>query len=298
MLGHKWEKAAATVVEVTGGSIIPPPGSGSRLAGHALREYLIEIRRPGGEVVRTMVTENSRFAHSAGSPIHVEVNFKTGEAKIDSHAMSKMAQETLQGRGRPSATGAVGMVNVADQIRMQAAEMAGSSPGRGGGDLAGAIGAAIASSSVHVTHIGGQRVQLNASQAAELRQLTRDIVSGDPAVKQAAKERFHQLRAELLQQPVTGPAGQGFDAAGSTFDPIGTARPAESFSAPAAGAQDFFGQVSPPSFGPPAAFGSFAEGTGQGTAEERLTKLQQLFDKGILTESEYQAKRQQIISSL
>lgn len=271
MLGHKWEKVAGTVAQVTGGSIIPPPGSGSRLADHALREYLVEVRRPSGEVVRTMVTENSRFVHSVGSPIHVEVNFKTGEAKIDPNAMSKLTSQTLRNSARLGATGATGgMVNVADQIRTQAAEMASGPAGFGQASLAGALGAAIAGSSVHVTRIGGQQVHLDPDQAAELRRLTSDVLSGDPVAKQAARERFHQLRAELLQQAVTGPGGPGFEAPGSTFDPIGTARPAE----------------------------PFGEGTGQGNAEERLTRLRQLFDKGIVTESEYQAKRQQIIDGL
>lgn len=43
-----------------------------------------------------------------------------------------------------------------------------------------------------------------------------------------------------------------------------------------------------------------ASGTagGAGTAEDRLAQLKELHDKGILTESEYQAKRAEIISQL
>ncbi len=37
---------------------------------------------------------------------------------------------------------------------------------------------------------------------------------------------------------------------------------------------------------------------GQGGVEERLAMLKQLHDRGVLTESEYQAKRQQIIDGL
>jgi len=39
-------------------------------------------------------------------------------------------------------------------------------------------------------------------------------------------------------------------------------------------------------------------GDPSGSAEERLARLQQLHDKGLLTESEYQAKREQIIGEI
>jgi hypothetical protein len=64
---------------------------------------VIEVRKPNGEMLRATVSQTSRFVHPVGSPMHVEVNFKTGEAKIDPQAMSKMAQEML--RNRPSAAG-------------------------------------------------------------------------------------------------------------------------------------------------------------------------------------------------
>ncbi len=133
-----------------------------------------------------------------------------------------------------------------------------------------------------------------------------------------------------------GPAPtEGFSGSSgpSTFDPIGTPRTQASPGGPvpgqpgggsgAFGEPARFGQPTsfeqpggfgqPASFGssggfgssgspepyrPPApsSFGSFDTGVGQGTQQERLAKLQQLLDKGILTESEYQAQRRQVIN--
>jgi hypothetical protein len=48
----------------------------------------------------------------------------------------------------------------------------------------------------------------------------------------------------------------------------------------------------------PRSQGSFSADAGHGTVEERIAELQQLLSKGILTESEYQAQRQRIISRI
>jgi hypothetical protein len=59
------------------------------------------------------------------------------------------------------------------------------------------------------------------------------------------------------------------------------------------------GQSARPGYTSPApAAGAFDSGGGHGSAEERLAQIKQLLDKGILSESEYQAKRQQIIDGL
>ena len=50
--------------------------------------------------------------------------------------------------------------------------------------------------------------------------------------------------------------------------------------------------------GAPAAPGDPVGASGQGGAEHRLAMIKQLVDSGMISESEYQAKRQQIIDGL
>jgi hypothetical protein len=157
--------------------------------------------------------------------------------------------------------------------------------------------------------------------------LAQSIRSGDPAARQAAIDRLHQLRDQARQQAAEQrhlagsgpiPAAEGFSGSSgpSTFDEIGAPRhipapsagafgePAAAFGEPA-GSFSFgqpatpspYQQVSPPMPGStPASFGSFNTGSGEGTVEQRIAKLQQLHDKGILTESEFEAQRQQVIN--
>jgi len=260
-----------------------------------LRDYLVEVRKPNGEMLRTTVSETSRFMHALGSPMAIEINFKTGEAKIDVHGMSKLAQEML--RYQPSA--AAGMPD-------------GGVGGLTGGiaGLVSAIGAAsTVSQSVHVIGPNGQEIPASALGGEDISGLVHAMMSGDPAAKQAAVERIRQIKEQLSQRAATD---AGYPAPGSAFDPIGAA---ETFSGPVTGAppgQSFapgsfsptgphgqYSPASPPaSFGAPMAFDPLGASTGQGTPEQRIATLQQLLDKGILTESEFQAKRQQIISEI
>jgi Short C-terminal domain len=100
--------------------------------------------------------------------------------------------------------------------------------------------------------------------------------------------------ADSFSGPVTGGASQSFGSAsyspGGSPGQYGQGSPPQAFGTPQ-------GFDAPSSFGAPS-FDSFGSGTGQGSVEERIAKLQQLHDKGILTESEYQAKRQQIINEI
>ena len=45
-------------------------------------------------------------------------------------------------------------------------------------------------------------------------------------------------------------------------------------------------------------FSSFDTGAGEGSVEQRIARLAQLLDKGILTESEFEAQRQQVIDGV
>jgi hypothetical protein len=295
MLGHKWEKVTARVVGLQGGGALPAPGSGPSMGMQEPRDYVVEIRKPSGELLRTTVSETGRFMHSLGSPMAIEINFKTGEAKIDPHGMAKLAQEML--RYQPSAAAGI--------------------PDGGAAGLTGAIAGLVnaigttstVTQSVHVIGPNGQEIPAGALGGEDITGLVHAMMSGDPAAKQAAMERIRQLKEQISQR---AGADAGYRAPGSTFDPIG---PAETFSGPVTApppGQSFapgsfsqfsspgqYGPANPPaSFGAPMAFDPFGAATGQGSPEQRIATLQQLLDKGILTESEFQAKRQQIINEI
>lgn len=79
MLGHKWEPAEATVVEARAGS-----------APDLLHEYVVDVPKPKGGLQRATVSLSGRFLYHVGATIHVEINFKTGEAKIDKVAICEL----------------------------------------------------------------------------------------------------------------------------------------------------------------------------------------------------------------
>lgn len=170
---EKWIKARATIVE--------SPDSPEGATGptfHAMsgeHHYVIDIPAPDGQFHRTTVTMFGRFVHEVGAPLFVELSTKTGEVKVDFHAMSQLAQSQLASH------------------RLAEGEL----PGRP----------------------------------------ARTAPGGRPG-------------------PAGSPAGSG------------------------------------------TSFSAFGTTGGSGTAEQRLAQLRQLLDKGILTESEYAAKRQGIISEL
>jgi hypothetical protein len=276
MLGHKWEQAEGIIIEARSGH---PTGRGA--AAHPERHYIIEVRRPTGEVVRGHVSANSMFAHQVGEVVRIEVNAKTSEIRLD-----------------PSD----GPLRAADA-----------------GDGMNPAGRAIRS--------GGQDAAWSDDELTNLNQL---IHSGDPIARHAAVERLRQIRAERDPTLVTDPAAReaamerirerpaersghagtasvvddaGFTATGapSTFDPIGATGAGNTFGEPV---HETFSQPvvhsspsqlpEPTSFGAPATVDQFGLDGGAGTREQRLAKLQQLLDRGILTESEFRAKRQQL----
>jgi hypothetical protein len=279
--------------------------------------YVVDVRLASGSMIRGTVIEQSQVARAVGHTVPVEVHPKNNEIRLDlnsnSSAMTTLAGET---------------VNMPDQIRGMATgiEVTGSGAAGLGGlsSLLGGLGAAGITPGVHMIDASsGQEIQLGAAQGQELQQLAQAMMSGDPAARQAAVERIRQIKAQQA-----GQAAPPADAA-STFDPIGPASTAGTYGQPAQNAygqpvqdaafgqsvQDTFGQptagspygqvtpspygqaAAPTSFGAPSAFDSFNPGAGEGTADQRLARLQQLLDKGILTESEYATLRQQILNA-
>ena len=294
MLGHKWEPAEGTIVEVQS----KQPHRLSEMM-HAEHHYVIEVRMPTGAMIRGAVIEKSLAAHVVGQVVKVEVHSKNNEIRLDPNARVDSVS---------------GMLGMAVQMRNQAAGVAGG----GAGGLLGALGAGPVTPGVHMIDASsGQEIQVGGAQGAELQQLAQAMMSGDPAARQAAIERVRQIKADRTGQAAAQPTGS------STFDPIGPASTAGGFNDPVretlsqpaaatpysqpAAATPYsqptppspYSQVTPPtSFGSPSAFGSFGDGGGAGAggSQERIAKLQQLFDKGILTESEFQTQRQQVLN--
>jgi hypothetical protein len=125
---------------------------------------------------------------------------------------------------------------------------------------------------------------MGSERQAELQQLAQAMMSGDPAARQAAVQRLHEIRAQRLaeltgQQGAPGPGGQQH-----------AAGPGGQY---AAGPQAGYGAQGAPSW----AGGTQAAGR-PASAEQRLASLEQLRGRGLLTDAEYQAKRQQIINEI
>lgn len=94
-------------MQMAGSSVDCRRGAGQARAGSApelMHEYVVHVRGPKGEVHRATVSQAGRFLYNAGSTIHVEINFKTDEVKIDKIAMPTMAQEMLKAGKPPDAT--------------------------------------------------------------------------------------------------------------------------------------------------------------------------------------------------
>jgi hypothetical protein len=149
----------------------------------------------------------------------------------------------------------------------------------------------------HVIGPGGQELPVH-MEPGEISNLARAKSSGDPAARQAAIDRLRELRDHArdraAQQQAAPGTAVGEPAGFSSFqEPAGFS----SFQEPAG-----FAPVSQPAPVSPyspgtSAFVAFDTSGGQGTKDERIARLQHLLDKGILTESEFGAQRQQILGS-
>ena len=250
MLGHKWESARGTIVEAYRG-----PASGDSIAA-AIRPqnyYVIEVRKPTGEVIRREVTDKNVLVHAVGITIGVEVHTKTGEVRLDPSAKADLVREMLY----RAENGQVGP--------------------------------------------GGQELPVHLAPG-EISNLAQAKRSGDPAANQAAIDRLRELREHARDRAAQQQAGGGPTSPAADFseEPVGFSEEPvgfSSFSEPAG-----FAPVSQPSPVSPyspsmSSFGAFDTSGGQGTKDERIARLQHLLDKGILTESEFGAQRQQILGS-
>jgi hypothetical protein len=287
MRDHQWQPAEGTIVDAQ--------------SRHHEHHYTIEVTNSDGLQIQRTIKHRSPSAYPVGARVRVEVS-RTNEVRFDPNA--------------PGGDPLIGTMSMSDQIQQASAAFdgpgvggpdfgpsfgtfgsggtvfgpgAGASGGIGGifGDLAGTFGAMSGGMTAQVIGPGGRQLPFD---PAEVSQLTQAIMSGDPAARQAAIQRLHEIRAAALggmtgQRPDPGAMGPGAGFGGSSLDQ---------------GASGFnqggnFDQGA--SFNSsPASGGSGADD--HGTVPERLARLQQLLSQGVLTQSEYDTQRQRIIEGI
>jgi hypothetical protein len=232
MRGHQWDSAEGTIVDFD-----------SRRHEHT---YTIEAWNIRGVHVRGTVRHKSPTAYPVGSTVRIEIdehnqmrfdpNAPGGDPLIATMSMTDQIAEAAAAFDQPSASrgpdfstldGGRGTVIVTSG---EATLHLGGTAGRNFASLAGLAGA-LGNTNAQVIGPDGQQVPVD---TAEVAQLTHAMLSGDPAAKQAAIERLHQ---------------------------IGAATP-------------------------------------RASAEQRLAALEQLLDKGLLSQAEYESQRQRIIKSI
>lgn len=218
MFGHKWEQAQGTVIEVHG------PGAGAPLA--ADRQYTVELGSPDGRLIRVTVSEHGTIEYPVGSPVHLEVNFKSGEARIDATAMSDFRVQLEQDRqhfasagpqagwtGEPGGFGGAANLDLLRQMGVlggPGAVTAGGGTGNLGGlisALAAAAAAGGATEYVHVMDQTGQEVRElppGSPSHEDLHNAAQAILSGDPDARRAAIAKLRQLQIQL-NNPGTNP---------------------------------------------------------------------------------------------
>jgi len=84
----KWAQIRGMIVE----SPDAPPGAIGPTFGLSRENhtYVVEVTGPSGQVLRGTVGMLGRFIHAVGEPMAVEVNFKTGEMKLDGPRMGEI----------------------------------------------------------------------------------------------------------------------------------------------------------------------------------------------------------------
>jgi len=280
VFGRSWEPAEGSIVEVR-----PAETAFGRASGHGLGPvYVVDVRQPNGDVVRATVTGPAGPPLAVGTTVRLEVNAKSGEARFDPNA------------GNFRAGGVRDAMKLAEQMRQ--AQRAG-----GAGAVAAALsglpqGTRIQPGAPGQPGMPGMRV-VGGGEAAELMQ---ELLSGNAADRAAAIERLKGLRsgaagqASVPANPLTPPGG---------FNPPPAFDPPGGFSTPPA--PGTFGQAggfntppAPSTFDPVGGFGATGSAgqAGQSSAADRIARLQELQNKGLITAPEFEAQRQRILDEI
>lgn len=220
MRGHQWASTEGTIVDVS-----------SRRHEHT---YTIEAHNGRGVHIRGMVRHKSPAAYPVGSRVRIEIdehnqmrfdaNSPGGDPLIAVMSMSDQIAEAAAAFDNPWAAsgpdfgtppgleirtsgGATIRIGSGANIRLGGA--AGGFSGLADG-LAG-LASASGGTTAHVIGPDGQPVPLD---SAEIARLTQAMLSGDPAAKQAAIERLHEIKSAATGQgtatpgPEAGPSAE------------------------------------------------------------------------------------------
>ncbi len=90
----RWEKIRGTIVE----SADAPPGATKSTMARSRQEhdYVVEVQDRKGGVLRATVGMAGFFVHAVGEPMAVEVNFKTGEVRLDRQAEAAILRQQAE----------------------------------------------------------------------------------------------------------------------------------------------------------------------------------------------------------
>jgi hypothetical protein len=230
MAKQQWMPAEGMIVDV------------ASTHGHHESRYTIEARAWDGDLIRHEVKHKQFPPYTVGSRIKLQVS-DDRELRFDPNY--------------PGDAAIITTMDMTDQIR-EASAYFGSAGARPAFDQPaklppfGVVGT-FRDSPAHLGASGTTAHVLGAdgrpADHPELRQLIHEATSDDPAVRQAARDRLHEIRAQRA-------GDQGHDQS-------------------------------------PAAVTSDAAGVAQ-----RLATLQELLNTGALTQTEYESRRQQIISEI
>jgi hypothetical protein len=313
MLGNKWERASARILSVESR---PDPAG----ALQQVHNYQVEVRKQNGEVRVGTFAEKSQLLHDVGSVLDVEVHSKSGEIRRSGGSrpdsvrgvvnMAQMIREA--GTGGPG--GIVG--GLAGGVAGLAGMLAG---GQGGGPQGGGPQVFVGGQGG-----GGQFVPMNV-QPNEVQNLARALMTGTPAEKVAARARMQEIKAQAQQQAMNQQSGFGGQQQSGFGGQQQSGFGGQQQSGMGGPQQSGFGGQQQSGFGgqqqsgmggpqqsgfggqqptspPPgpffseSSFGSFNTGADQGTREQRMARIQEQYNKGILTESEFEAQRRQILN--
>lgn len=90
----KWEKVRGTIVE----SPDAPPGATKAVLTRSREnhDYVVEVQDRKGQALRVTVGMVGMFVHVVGEPMAVEVNFKTGEVRLDNQAEAGILRQQAE----------------------------------------------------------------------------------------------------------------------------------------------------------------------------------------------------------
>jgi hypothetical protein len=262
VIGHKWEPAEGTILH-RNDTYSGLPG---RQGSHVREVYDVEVRKADGTTYQVQVPSNELRRLGPGTMIRLEVNDKTGEVRLHPHA-----GKLVIGFDPSVSTTSDGF----------------------GGTAAGPVGTGLPDVSVAGLNVGellsgnfppGMQVHVTGGQ--DMTEMLRSLRSGDPGQRSAAMHQLMQMGNEF-RDAVRSQGTQVFMTGYSQT--VGPGQPGD------AGQPASFGQ--PGGTGQPGSIGQ-PGGTAPRSPADRIAMLQEMVDRGQLSQADFDAKRQQILDEI